>query len=47
LVRLRYDASTRPGIAEAFSAMFPAPRQHGIAALALDEYDIRPSEIRR
>jgi 2-hydroxymuconate-semialdehyde hydrolase len=41
LVRLRYDASTRPGVAEAFSAMFPVPRQNGIAALALDEADVR------
>jgi 2-hydroxymuconate-semialdehyde hydrolase len=41
LVRLRYDASTRPGVAEAFSAMFPVPRQDGISALALNERDIR------
>jgi pimeloyl-ACP methyl ester carboxylesterase len=41
LVQLRYDASTRPGVAEAFSAMFPVPRQDGIAALALDEADVR------
>jgi len=26
LVRLRYEASIRPGLAEGFSSMFPAPR---------------------
>jgi pimeloyl-ACP methyl ester carboxylesterase len=41
LVKLRYDASIRPGVAEAFSAMFPAPRQDGITALALSDDDIR------
>lgn len=41
LVELRYQASVRPGIAEAFSAMFPEPRQEGISALALDDEAIR------
>jgi pimeloyl-ACP methyl ester carboxylesterase len=41
LVRLRYEASIRPGISEAFSAMFPEPRQEGIAALALADEEIR------
>jgi len=37
LVKLRYDASVRPGVAEAFSAMFPAPRQDGVRALAVGD----------
>jgi pimeloyl-ACP methyl ester carboxylesterase len=40
LVRLRYEASIRPGVAEAFSSMFPAPRQRGIDALALTDDEI-------
>ena len=40
LVRLRYEASIRPGVAEAFSSMFPAPRQSGIEALALTDNEI-------
>ena len=31
LVRMRYAASTRPGVQEAFAAMFPAPRQRWAA----------------
>lgn len=41
LAEMRYRAATRPGIAEAFAAMFPAPRQRWIDALALDEASIR------
>ena len=37
LVRSRYEASIRPGFHESFSAMFPAPRQRHIAALATPE----------
>jgi 2-hydroxymuconate-semialdehyde hydrolase len=37
LVELRYKASIRPGMAEAFASMFPAPRQQGIDALAAYE----------
>jgi 2-hydroxymuconate-semialdehyde hydrolase len=37
LAQLRFRAASRPGISEAFAAMFPAPRQNGIAALAHDE----------
>ncbi len=40
LARMRYEASIRPGIQEAYSAMFPAPRQRWIEALASDERDI-------
>lgn len=37
LVRLRFEASTRPGVQESYRAMFPAPRQQWIDALALPE----------
>lgn len=37
LAALRHHAASRPGVAEAFSAMFPAPRQRWIEALAHDE----------
>lgn len=37
LAELRYQASIRPGFQEAFSAMFPAPRQRWVDALALYE----------
>lgn len=40
LVQLRYEASIRPGVAEAFSAMFPEPRQTGVDALSLPYADI-------
>lgn len=40
LARLRYEASTRPGVHEAYSAMFPAPRQQWVEALAHAEDDI-------
>lgn len=36
LVRLRYEASIAPGIQEAFSAMFPEPRQRWVDDLALE-----------
>ena len=41
LAELRYKASIRPGVQEAFSAMFPAPRQQWVDALATPENDIR------
>ena len=41
LARLRYEASIRPGFQESFAAMFPAPRQRWIEALASPEADIR------
>lgn len=41
LARLRYEASIRPGFQESFSAMFPAPRQRWVDALASREQDIR------
>lgn len=41
LVRMRYAASTRPGVQEAFAAMFPAPRQRWVDAMAHAEADLR------
>jgi 2-hydroxymuconate-semialdehyde hydrolase len=41
LAQLRHRAATRPGVAEAFISMFPAPRQRWIAALATDEAALR------
>lgn len=40
LAQLRYEASKREGVQEAYGTMFPAPRQDGIKALASDEADI-------
>lgn len=40
LVQLRYQASLRPGVAEAYSSMFPAPRQRWIDAQVLPDDDI-------
>jgi pimeloyl-ACP methyl ester carboxylesterase len=41
LAKLRYEASIRPGFQESFSAMFPAPRQRWVDAMASPEADIR------
>lgn len=41
LAELRYRASIRPGFQESFSALFPAPRQRHVEALASAEADIR------
>lgn len=41
LAKLRYEASIRPGFQESFSAMFPAPRQASVDAMASSEADIR------
>ncbi|CAM5794505.1 alpha/beta fold hydrolase [Ottowia pentelensis] len=41
LARMRYEASTRPGFQESFSAMFPAPRQRWVDAMASPESAIR------
>jgi 2-hydroxymuconate-semialdehyde hydrolase len=37
IVQSRYEASVRPGAQEAFSSLFPAPRQRWLDALATDE----------
>lgn len=41
IVRSRYEASIRPGAHEAYSSLFPEPRQRWLAALASDEADLR------
>lgn len=41
LVRMRYEASARPGIQESYAAMFPAPRQRWVEAMAHEEAAIR------
>ena len=41
LARMRYEASIRPGFQESYSAMFPAPRQRSVGAMASAEADIR------
>lgn len=41
LARMRYEASIRPGFHESFSAMFPAPRQRSVEAMASPEDKIR------
>ncbi|MFM2112691.1 MAG: 2-hydroxymuconate semialdehyde hydrolase, partial [Pseudomonadota bacterium] len=41
LAQLRYAASVRPGFQESFSAMFPAPRQRWVDAMASPEAAIR------
>ena len=41
LAELRYEASIRPGFHEAFSTMFPAPRQRWVDELASKEANIR------
>lgn len=40
LAELRYRASIRPGVQEAFSAMFPAPRQVSLERITHDVADI-------
>ena len=41
LAQLRYEASIRPGFQESFGAMFPAPRQRWVDAMANPEEAIR------
>ena len=41
LTELRYQASLQPGVQSAFAAMFPAPRQRWVDAMASREEDIR------
>ena len=41
LARMRFEASVRPGIQEAYAQMFPAPRQNGVNCLASDESAIK------
>ncbi|NTV72401.1 MAG: alpha/beta fold hydrolase [Azonexaceae bacterium] len=46
LAELRYQASIRPGFQESFSAMFPAPRQRWVDAMACAEADIRAIKLK-
>ncbi len=41
LAELRFKAANRPGVQEAFAAMFPAPRQRWVDALACAEDELR------
>ncbi|UVE19185.1 alpha/beta fold hydrolase [Pseudomonas sp. LS44] len=41
LVRMRYEASKRAGVHEAYEAMFSAPRQRWVEAMAHSEAEIR------
>src|SRR3954447_1296284 len=41
LARSRLAAATRPGVHEAYSAMFPAPRQQAVDAMTVEESLIR------
>lgn len=41
LAKLRYEASIRPGFQESFAAMFPAPRQRWVDAMASNVEDIK------
>ncbi|HTF55267.1 MAG TPA: alpha/beta fold hydrolase [Pseudonocardia sp.] len=41
LAQVRYEGSIQPGFQEAFSAMFPAPRQRWVEAMATPEEQIR------
>lgn len=40
LAALRYQASVRPGVQEAYARMFPPPRQSSIEALAVDDDEL-------
>ncbi|SCZ78567.1 alpha/beta fold hydrolase [Acidaminobacter hydrogenoformans] len=41
LINLRYEASIEPGFQEAFSVMFPEPRQNGVESMASEEEKIK------
>ncbi|WP_029920977.1 alpha/beta fold hydrolase [Nevskia soli] len=41
LARVRYEASIRPGFQESYEAMFPAPRQRWVNAMASPEEAVR------
>lgn len=45
LAMLRYKASIQPGFQESFSAMFPAPRQRWVNAMASPEEAIRSLKV--
>jgi pimeloyl-ACP methyl ester carboxylesterase len=41
LAQVRYEGSIQPGFQEAFSSMFPAPRQRWVEAMCTPDEDIR------
>jgi pimeloyl-ACP methyl ester carboxylesterase len=41
LAKVRFEASVQPGFQEAFSAMFPAPRQRWVESMATPEDELR------
>ena len=41
LARVRYEASIQPGFQEAFSSMFPAPRQRSVEAMTTPDEELR------
>lgn len=41
LAKMRYEASIEPGFQESFSAMFPAPRQQWVKAMARTDEEIK------
>lgn len=45
LARLRLAAATRPGVQEAYAAMFPEPRQAHVDALTVDDHLVRAIRI--
>jgi 2-hydroxymuconate-semialdehyde hydrolase len=44
LAELRYQASIQPGFQEAFSSMFPAPRQQWVDSMAASEAEVKTIE---
>lgn len=42
LAQVRYRASIEPGVQEAYSSMFPAPRQRWVESMATPEDQLRP-----
>jgi 2-hydroxymuconate-semialdehyde hydrolase len=46
LARMRYEASIRPGVQEAFAAMFPPPRQRALDAITRSYAELEQIEHR-
>ena len=46
LAQVRYKASMEPGFQEAFSSMFPAPRQRWVEAMVTPDEEIRKLQHR-
>jgi pimeloyl-ACP methyl ester carboxylesterase len=40
LAQVRYEGATQPGFQEAFSSMFPAPRQRWVEAMTVPEKEV-------